>query len=373
MARSKTYTQERKPKKSSKPKKKRKYSFPQLIYRVIVIVFAAALLLAYLSVWIDPAFFPIPYYFGLYFVPLFFINLVFLLIGLFKMKNYLVISLIALLPSIIFAERFVKVGKEEKSIYGDEVKVMSWNVGRFRCAAKGMNQAEAYAKVCDFLQRESPDILCLQECLVTDTTSVGRIIKSLPYTSQRFFKESGRYFGNVTFSRYPIVNSGYISFTKSANLCIWCDLRINDVTVRVYNCHLQSNGFSFTEIIRKLSQKGKFTDEVKDVHERLLKTALQRSEQVSKIGDDIKACPIPTMVCGDFNDTPMSYTYQHLVNGHKDSFIEGGTGFSATYSALWPLLRIDYIMIPDDKPADRTTISRVPFSDHYPVSTLVYF
>lgn len=373
MARSRTYTQERKPKKSSKPKKKNRRSVPQLIWIVVTTIFAAALLLSYLSVWIDPAFFPIPYYFGLYFVPLFFVNLVFLLIGLFKMKNYLVISLIALLPSILFAERFFKVGKEEKSIYGDEVKVMSWNVGRFRSAAKGMNQAEAYAKVCEFLQRESPDVLCLQECMVTDTAAVRQIAKFLPYNSHYFYREGGRYCGNVTFSRYPVVESGAITFAKSANLCVWNDLRVNDATVRVYNCHLQSNGFSFTEIIKKMTKKGQFTDEVKTVHEHLLKTALQRSEQVGTISDNIKACQIPTLVCGDFNDTPMSYTYQHLSRNHKDSFIEGGTGFSATYSALWPLLRIDYILIPESNVADRTTISRVPFSDHYPVSTLIYF
>ena len=373
MARSKTYTQERKPKKSSKPKRKRKYTLPQLVYIAVTLIFAVALLLAYLSVWIDPAFFPVPYFFGLYFIPLFIINLVFLLIGLFKMKNYLIISLVALLPSLLFAERFVKLGKEEKSIYGDEVKVMSWNVGRFRSAAKGMNQAEAYAKVCDFLQRESPDILCLQECMVTDTAAVGRIASHLPYTSRRLYRQDGRFCGNVTFSRYPIVASGSIDFHNSANQCIWCDLRVNDATVRVYNCHLESNCFSFTEIIRKMKQKGQLADEVKIVHERLMETALHRSEQVGSIGDHIKASQIPTLVCGDFNDTPMSYAYQHLSHGHKDSFVEGGTGFSATYSAFWPLLRIDYILIPENNVADRTTISRVPFSDHYPVSTLVYF
>ena len=91
------------------------------------------------------------------------------------------------------------------------------------------------------------------------------------------------------------------------------------------------------------------------------------------VHDHIAACTIPSMICGDFNDTPMSYTYHRLAAGHKDSFADGGSGMGATFSVLWPLLRIDYILVPENVTCDRTTVNRVPFSDHYPVSTLIYF
>ena len=285
----------------------------------------------------------------------------------------LVISLLAALPTLFFADLFVKFGGEEKSVAGDEVKVMSYNVGRFEAAAKGMNREQALAKVCEFVSREAPDVLCLQEFYTPDTVTVKHILKYLPYRCHYFFGSKGDFYGNITFSRYPIVGKGAIPFKESHNLCLWSDVRINDATVRVYNCHLQSNGLSFTNIIRRMAKKGQFTDEVKSVHERLANSNIQRSEQVGAIHDHIKASTLPTMVCGDFNDTPMSYTYHRLSSHHKDSFADGGNGFGATYSLLWPLLRIDYILPPTDVSCDRTHITRVPYSDHYPVSTLIYF
>ncbi|MBO4557498.1 MAG: endonuclease/exonuclease/phosphatase family protein [Bacteroidales bacterium] len=369
------YPKENKPKRNKtwyKKQTERGLSVGQIIFRVIVIISAVALCISYLSIFIDPAFMALPYFFGLYFVPIFFLNAALLLVGLIKMRKYLVISLVALLPTLFFADMFVKFGGEEKSVAGDEVKVMTYNVGRFRSASKGMNDAQALSKVCEFAAREKPDILCLQEFNISDSARVRQLMKFLPYHSKFFFHEKA-YYGNITFSRYPIVESGTITFTKSANLAIWSDVRINDTKVRVYNCHLQSNGLTFTNVVKRLAQKGHFTDEVKTVHEHLARSNMQRSEQVGVMHDHIAACTIPSMVCGDFNDTPMSYTYHRLAAGHKDSFVDGGSGFSATYSVLWPLLRIDYILVPENVSCDRTHAIRVPYSDHYPVTTLIYF
>ena len=370
------YPKEDKPKRNKtwyKKKTERGLTIWQILFRALVIVAAAALCISYLSIFIAPAFMSLPYFCGLYYIPLFFLNVVLLVIGLIRMKKYLVISLVALLPTLFFADLFIKFGGEEKSLSGDEVKVMSYNVGRFSAAAKGMTQAQASTKVCEFIAREAPDIVCLQEFQTSDSSSVNRILKYLPYRCHYFYGTGKNLSGNIIFSRYPIVDKSAITFKDTHNLCLWCDVRINDVTVRVYNCHLQSNRLSFTNTIRKMAKKGQFTDEVKNVHERLAHSNIQRSQQVGTIHDHIKACNLPSMVCGDFNDTPMSYTYHKLASGHKDSFADGGNGFGATYSVLWPLLRIDFILMPENVSCDRTHITRVPYSDHYPVSTLIYF
>ncbi len=370
------YPKSDKPKRNKtwyKKKSERGLSLGQILFRALVIVSAVALLISYLSIFIDPAFMSVPYFFGLYYIPIFILNVILLIIGLVRMKRYLVISLVALLPTLFFADLFVKFGGEEKSVAGDEVKIMTYNVGRLNAAPKGMNSTQALGKVCEFVAREAPDVLCLQEFQTTDTAAVARILKYLPYRCHYFHGTSKKFSGNITLSRYPIVDKGAITFKDTHNLCIWCDLRINDVTVRVYNCHLQSNRLSFTNTIRRMGKRGQFTDEVKNVHERLADSNIKRSEQVGTIHDHIRACTIPSIVCGDFNDTPMSYTYHTLAAGHKDSFADGGNGFGATYSILWPLLRIDYILMPENVSCDRTHITRVPYSDHYPVSTLIYF
>ena len=52
----------------------------------------------------------------------------------------------------------------------------------------------------------------------------------------------------------------------------------------------------------------------------------------------------PSIVCGDFNDVPTSYTYFHVRSNRQDAFLKRGAGVGKTYNALAPMLRIDYIL-----------------------------
>ena len=67
----------------------------------------------------------------------------------------------------------------------------------------------------------------------------------------------------------------------------------------------------------------------------------------------------------------MSYTYQRMKRGRKDTFVEAGKGFGATFSLLWPMLRIDYVLIPKRCKGVTHEVPRIPYSDHYPVVTEV--
>jgi endonuclease/exonuclease/phosphatase family metal-dependent hydrolase len=93
----------------------------------------------------------------------------------------------------------------------------------------------------------------------------------------------------------------------------------------------------------------------------------RRPKQVDKVFSDIENCSVDAFVCGDFNDNPMSYTYYRMTRERKDAFVEAGHGFGATYSFLWPLLRIDYILIPENYMSVSQKTTRIPYSDHYPV------
>ena len=216
-----------------------------------------------------------------------------------------------------------------------------------------------------------PDIVCFQEYTIKDTLILSNYFKDLPYHHYYFFSGGG-YFGNVVFSRFPIVNSGRMTFNDSRNLYIWCDLNIDDTIVRLYNCHLESHGISFTSFIKKLSKRDLFANEMKNAHEKFLKATIKRRDQVNELLTNADECNYPLIICGDFNDTPMSYIYYRLHQNRKDSFVEGGEGFSATYSYLWPLLRIDYILHSESIDSDHHKVMKVPYSDHYPVSTDLY-
>ena len=53
----------------------------------------------------------------------------------------------------------------------------------------------------------------------------------------------------------------------------------------------------------------------------------------------------------------------------QDTFVEAGDGFGATYSRLWPMLRIDYVLCPKSCTVVTHETRKVRLSDHYPVIT----
>lgn len=352
--------------------KKHRTSFSDVVYRFFAIVLAAALVVAYVSVFIDPTDFHIPMYFGFYFVPLALLNLLMLAAGILHKKRALLIPLIALLPALLISDKYVKIGKDDKTLSGDHIKVMTYNLGRYCAASDKRNQNDAISGVRTFIAAENPDIVCLQEFSADDTEKIKQYLPSYPYVAYYFFK-GNRYFGNLTLSRYPIAETEVIKFQKSTNLAIASDIKIGERMVKIYNCHLESYSISLTSFVKRIFNKDEFQEEMALVHERLRAANLKRSEQVRAVLDSEESSCCPTIVCGDFNDTPLSYTYHKLTSSKKDSFVDAGSGFSSTYSGLWPLLTIDYILIPGEYEADNHTVLRVPYSDHYPVTTNIYF
>ena len=108
---------------------------------------------------------------------------------------------------------------------------------------------------------------------------------------------------------------------------------------------------------------------LKETGDKLEASITRRPEQVDLVLKNIRSNNKASVVCGDFNDTPMSYTYNQLMKGRNDAFVEAGSGFGATYSFLWPALRIDYTLFPDNYTVTGHEIQRIGYSDHYPVIT----
>ena len=69
-----------------------------------------------------------------------------------------------------------------------------------------------------------------------------------------------------------------------------------------------------------------------------------RAKQSELVKKQINASPYPTIITGDFNDVPSSYTYYQIATGWKDAFLEKGFGVGDTYLGISPTLRIDYIL-----------------------------
>lgn len=342
------------------------------LFLLLAVAAAVALLAAYLAPYLNPSGHPVIMFFGLYYVPIVLLNLLLLFIALFRYRKMLLIPIVALLPTLLLADRFVKFGRDEAVPEGPGIRVLTYNLGRYSAGGRKVTPNESVSGIKQFLADQDADVVCLQEFAVKDTAALSPYLPDYPYRARHLYK-GNRYFGNLTLSKYPIRHVESLTFPESRNLCLITDIEVKGRTVRVYNCHLESFSISFPSVLKRIFRKKHFSEEVAQVHGRVREATGRRTRQVSALLQSEAQSPWPTLVCGDFNDTPVSYTYQKLIQTKKDSFVEAGKGFSSTYAVLWPMLRIDYILLPQAFTAARHEIVRVPWSDHYPVVTTILF
>ena len=99
----------------------------------------------------------------------------------------------------------------------------------------------------------------------------------------------------------------------------------------------------------------------------MAKAFRKRAAQVDKIRELLDRLNDPTIVCGDLNDTPISYTYHQLKGDLQDAYVAQGFGPGITYYENLFLFRIDHVFHSDHFQTANVEIGDVTYSDHYPV------
>jgi endonuclease/exonuclease/phosphatase family metal-dependent hydrolase len=194
-------------------------------------------------------------------------------------------------------------------------------------------------------------------------------------------KDPRKIFALATFSRFKITGVGHVMTPNQNIFAIFTDIVMGRDTIRVYNIHLQSirfgkNDYSFYS---QLTDQARETDDnfhlgkgTFNIIAKLKKAFVTRANQVDILKNNIKRSPYPVIICGDFNDTPASYTYQQLSDGLHDSFRNAGQGFLAsTYGGAFPSFRIDYILYDNTFTAYNYSRNTINLSDHYPVQVFL--
>ncbi|HNW54622.1 MAG TPA: endonuclease/exonuclease/phosphatase family protein, partial [Bacteroidales bacterium] len=155
--------------------------------------------------------------------------------------------------------------------------------------------------------------------------------------------------------------------------CQSCDVKIGKDTIRVLNLHLESIKFGkedynfVSEITTTPSNNDKLKKGSWSILSKMKFAYIKRASQIEKVAGYIKTSPYPVIFCGDFNDTPVSYSYRQINNELDDAFVNAGQGLGQTHTNMIPLLRIDYIFHSKSmKCIDYKTIEK-DYSDHFPV------
>jgi len=335
--------------------------------------------MSYLAVIINPGDFALPAFFGLAYPYLLLVNIILAIIWAMLLRFEALISVVIIAIGFTHFSNYIKIIKPARD-KTNTFKVLSYNVRLFNYF-ENKNNTSSEKKIFEFLKAQKPDILCLQEFFISGKPALGEEdVKTAlggKYYSHMKVLGSGKnkYYGIVTFSKFPIVRKGEIIHPGSSSLSIYTDVLIRNDTFRIYNNHLQS--FRLKRMERSFIEEmtaadnTETLDEVKSLSVSLKKGFVRRSLQAQVVKEHINRSPFPVIVAGDFNDTPVSYSYRKIRNGLQDSFVNSGYGAGFTYKGNYPPNRIDYILYDNALINSYFEIIKVKYSDHYPI--VAYF
>lgn len=323
---------------------------------VVCIIYLLTLLVPYLN---PKQWWPVGFL-GLTFPYLFFVLIFVFFFWLIVKPKLSLLPLVVLLLgakqiSVTFGVHFISNDLSKKA--DSTLRIVSWNVANMYGLSKNdvtkqHNRTELAQSVMDL----QPDIICLQEFNHSFTKggnadNIGLFTGKYPnyFYSKDYNKNNGYYTsGSIVFSKYPIIDSGKTDFPGDfTGSLMYVDVKINNDTVRVFTTHLQSFGFNTSDYaeMSKITQRDEEAiDASKNIFIKMKAAFTNRGMQADIVHRQTDSSAHPSIVCGDFNDVPTSYTYFHVRSKRQDAFLKRGAGVGKTYNSLAPMLRIDYIL-----------------------------
>ena len=357
---------------------------PVIILIILNILSVVGLLVTGYSYILSPTEWPYLSLMGYFFPAFLFVNGLFLALWVFVNWRYLFIPVIGFIaayqPLSLYCPFFTSSSSEDASEYSSQTKltILSYNTcdwGRY-----DTSEANSKENVIEYIASQKPDIVCLQESTL-DTKTLEIIKDYMPEMKYNASMQSPNEKGVIIsfLSKYPIKKQKDLEIPSKSNAAgaIWVD--INGKQLLVVNCHLETQSLSigekerFSRLVHDVAKGDMEKDSMKSGSKYYLKklsaSAQKRAPQAELVSEFVKEnSNISTIVCGDFNDIPLSYTHHVISDGLTDCYQEKGRGFGFTYCHNAMRVRIDHIMCsPDINPIKCWVDSDIKSSDHYPI------
>lgn len=250
------------------------------------------------------------------------------------------------------------------------IKVLSYNVF---CYA-GWDDRDKPNAILQYIKRQNADIVCLQESAENEAgrVQVDSILgKFYEYKDTAVSKNDFM----TVFSKYPILSKEHIRYESEGNMSCAFKLRVRHRDVIVVNNHLETTGLTaddkeqFQQLVKGELGGKSVTRTSKWLLSHLGQQTKKRAPEADAVARYIAYHRgVPMIVCGDFNDTPLSYAHRTISKGLVDCFVESGNGLGISYNKSRIYVRIDNILCtPDFKPYACKVDNSIKNSDHYPI------
>ncbi|WP_312185123.1 endonuclease/exonuclease/phosphatase family protein [Sphingobacterium sp.] len=332
----------------------------QLLIKIVVILVALMTSLSFLALFIPPQTTVVFQWIGVLLPALVCSNLLFFIIGLYKRSWYSICPLIALLANFHYFTKIIQanpIGNVETA----NIRFASYNVREF----KMIYNLSSMQQIASYIDSQQVNTLCLQEvpahCSIAELKSV--------FTKFHYFMLTENKEGQhqlAILSKFPLNAVETISFDERPNCAIFADLSLKKNKIRIGNCHLQTTNWNQVkgDLLPAENAGYKWWSAIKTMSANFR----LRGAQADRLREAMDSSPFPMLMCGDFNNSPNSYSYHKIKGNMKDAFCESGNGYGYTYTNLMKLFRIDFVFFsgPEFQAMNYRT-GDVDYSDHLPV------
>lgn len=285
------------------------------------------------------------------------------------------ISLFGLICASGSIRSYCPVHVMQDDVSDSALTVMSYNCFGFSAAKTNAGQDS----ILQYVVSQGTDIFCYQEGVQSFehwNRQVPAFAERFPYVSQPFPAQST---AQGCCSRWPIVRTELVtSHTQNAVVAFWIARGKGD-SLLVLNCHLQSNNLTledrsqYSQMVHRPQQQ-QSTDSTLHASRTLASKFAAASGIRALMADTVvqyleRHPGVPTIVCGDFNDTPISYSaYRMQRAGLTDAYRAAGSGIGRSFNKDAMYVRIDHQFCSKSLRPVRARIDCTPkWSDHYPI------
>lgn len=320
---------------------------------------------------------------GLFYPWFLIINVLLLFFWLAVGKKFFLIPMVAIVITFSIHGGYIQINPLKNATTENSLKTLTYNVKYLGMDYFKQNETNR-ENIINFLESETADIICMQEfdCAPGTFLQTINLIKEKTgakhYVFTRYYPGTDNSERIILLTTKKVINKGSLSDTNNRRYAVYADIITKKDTIRVISCHLQSiylseeDNLGLKDFNAENARKGVIQKKSKRIYSKLAKAYERRSAQSDSLVRFINNSPYKTILCGDFNDTPSSYTYFSIKNIMTDAFREAGRGSGITYGNGFPSFRIDYIFHDPSFTASSHIIHRdIQYSDHYPVTSVI--